>query len=68
MRSSAVAAVVGTVLVALNQGDQLLGGTFPWSSSWYEILLTYAVPFFVATYGALSNGYRGAARKGEETG
>jgi hypothetical protein len=66
-RSSAVAAVVGTVLVALNQGDQLLGGNFPWASSWHKILLTYLVPFGVATYGALSNGYRGAASRREET-
>jgi hypothetical protein len=67
VRSFWVAAVVGTVLVALNQGDQLLGGTFPWAASWHKILLTYVVPFCVATYGALSNGYRGAAGKREET-
>ena len=60
VRSSKVAAVVGTALVFLNQGDQLFSGTFPWSSSWYKIPLTYMVPFCVATYGALSNGYRGS--------
>ena len=66
IRSSKVALVVGSALVALNQADQLLGGTFPWASSWYKIPLTYLVPFCVATYGALSNGYRGAARTSEE--
>ena len=63
-RSASVAAVVGTALVALNQGDQLLPGAFPWSTSWYKLPLTYLVPFCVATYGALSNGYRGAAARG----
>ena len=58
-RSAKVAAVVGTALVALNQGDQLLAGTFSWANSWYKLPLTYFVPFCVATYGALSNGYRG---------
>ena len=59
-RSAAVALVVGTALVALNQGDAILAGTFPFESSWYKIPLTYAVPFCVATYGALANGYRPA--------
>jgi hypothetical protein len=68
VRSSGVAAVVGTILVGLNQGDQLLGGTFPWAAAWHKIVLTYVVPFCVATYGALSNGYRGAARQPGETG
>lgn len=63
VRSATVAAVVGTALVALNQGDKLLSGTFPWSTSWYKLPLTYCVPFCVATYGALSNGYRGAGSK-----
>ena len=59
-RSARVALVVGTALILLNQGDQLWSGVFPWASSWYKIPLTYLVPFCVATYGALSNGYRGA--------
>ena len=62
LRSAMVASVVGTVLFALNQGDQLISGTYPWSTSWYKIPLTYVVPFCVATYGALSNGYRGSDR------
>lgn len=62
-RSALVASVVGSALVALNQGDQLLAGSFPWSTSWYKVPLTYLVPFCVATYGALSNGYMGAAER-----
>ncbi len=60
-RSATIALVVGTALVALNQGDALLDGSFRWSSSWYKLPLTYLVPFCVATYGALSNGYQGKA-------
>jgi len=57
-RSFRVALLVGTILVALNQGDQLFQGTFPFESSWWKLPLTYLVPFCVATYGAISNGYR----------
>lgn len=60
-RSSRVAVLVGTILVALNQGDQLLQGTFPFETSWWKLPLTYLVPFCVATYGAISNGYRPVA-------
>jgi hypothetical protein len=60
-RSSRVAALVGTVLVVLNQGDQLLAGTFPFETSWWKLPLTYLVPFGVASYGAISNGHRPVA-------
>ena len=53
-RSVLAALVVGTVLTALNQGDNLLAGE--WSSALYwKIPLTYCVPFLVSTYGALIN-------------
>lgn len=59
LRRSAVASLLMTsALIALNQGDTVLAGTFSWSSNWYKIPLTYALPFCVATYGALSNGRR----------
>jgi hypothetical protein len=48
-RSLLVAAVVGTVLNAINQGEVVLAGEQP---QWLKIVLIYAVPFFVATYGA----------------
>jgi hypothetical protein len=45
---------VGTVLVAINQGNVLLAGDFPGSLAW-KIPLTYLVPFCVATWGAVIN-------------
>jgi hypothetical protein len=51
-RSLAIASIVGSVLVAINQGDALLAGT--WSAAlFWKLPLTYAVPFIVATWGAL---------------
>ena len=50
-RSFRVALVVGTVLNLINQGDAILGqGTVVWS----KLLLTYLVPYCVATYGAVT--------------
>ncbi|MFT7463273.1 MAG: hypothetical protein ACI9EF_001617 [Pseudohongiellaceae bacterium] len=60
-RSARVALIVGLALVALNQGDALLAGTFPWASAWFKLPLTYMVPFCVATYGALANGFEPVA-------
>ncbi len=48
-RSLAVAAVVGTILNAINQGDALVAGR---PLDWLKIALTFCVPFCVATYGA----------------
>ena len=53
-RSLAAAVVVGTVLTALNQGDNVLSGRWDAALYW-KIPLTYCVPFIVATYGALTN-------------
>jgi hypothetical protein len=50
-RSLVVAAVIGTVLNLINQGDALLEGT---SVSWLKVALTYVVPYCVSTYGAVS--------------
>jgi hypothetical protein len=52
-RSALTALVVGTILVAINQGEVLVGGTFGSRLLW-QIPLTYAVPFCVATWGALT--------------
>jgi len=48
-RSLTVAAIVGTILNLINQGDALLGGqpVVVW-----KILLTFFVPFAVASYGS----------------
>ena len=51
-RALATAAVVGTALTAINQGDQLLAGNLAGALAW-KIPLTYCVPYCVATWGAL---------------
>jgi hypothetical protein len=53
-RSLATALVVGTILVAINQGTTLLGGDVPASLAW-KVPLTYLVPFCVASWGGLIN-------------
>ena len=53
-RSLAVASVVGTLLLIINQGDVLLSAAWPRALLW-KIPLTYLVPFLVATWGALVN-------------
>jgi hypothetical protein len=50
-RSFVVALVVGTILNLINQGDTLVGGG---TVNWAKIALTFAVPYCVATYGAVS--------------
>ena len=53
MRSLKVAGIVGTILVAINQGDSLLTGTLPTDAIW-EIPMTYCVPYCVSTYASVS--------------
>ena len=53
-RSIIVAAIVGTVLTAINQGNVIIAGDFPASLYW-KVPLTYCVPFCVATTGAILN-------------
>ena len=47
-RSLTVAVVVGSILNAINQGDAILGG----DPVVWKLLLTYFVPFAVASYGS----------------
>ena len=60
-RSLLVALIVGTILTAINQGNVILRGDFPVSLYW-KIPLTYAVPYCVATTGAILNARRLVAR------
>ena len=53
-RSMRIAAVIGSVLLLINQGDALVTGQFDRSLVW-KIPLTFAVPFIVATWSGLSN-------------
>ncbi len=50
-RALAVAVVVGTALNMINQPEVIFGDA---SVTWWKVLLTYVVPFFVSTYGAYS--------------
>ena len=54
-RSGIIALIVGTILTAINQGDLLLAGHWPPALAW-KLPMTYAVPFIVATLGALGTG------------
>ena len=46
-RASMVGIIVGTILIAINQGDLLLDGQMP---PLWKIILTYLVPFCVSSY------------------
>ena len=48
-RSLVVAIVVGTALNLINQGPEMLSGKWP---VMWKLLLTYVVPFLVASYGS----------------
>ncbi len=56
-----VAIVVGVILNLINQGDALLGLARP---HWVKMILTFIVPYCVATYGAVS--YRLRDSKGAQ--
>lgn len=57
-RSLVVALVVGTILNLINQGDALFNDG---QLNFIKIFLTFAVPYCVATYGAVS--YRFSAAR-----
>lgn len=50
-RSFYVALLVGTILNLINQGDALFGDS---PIDWTKLVLTFIVPYAVATYGAVS--------------
>ena len=50
-RSFIVALIVGAILNLINQGDALFGGG---QLNFIKLILTFAVPYCVATYGAVS--------------
>ena len=64
-RSFAVAVVVGTILNLINQGDVLLSGAH---LNLIKVILTFAVPYCVATYGAVSYRSQAAARADSDAG
>ena len=52
-RSSKVATIVGTVLIAINYGDRLITGDIL-SNEWVKMLLTFCVHYCVSTYASVS--------------
>ncbi len=54
-RSAIVPALVGTLLVLLNQGDVMLAPGPLAPSLYWRIPATFLVPYCVATYGTLAN-------------
>jgi hypothetical protein len=50
-RAFCVTVLVGTLLNAINQGSAMLGHG---EMNWVKLVLTYLVPYCVATYGAVS--------------
>ena len=55
MRSIKVALVVGTILALINHFDALLSGTIT-TLLIFKIMLTYLVPYSVATFGSAMQG------------
>lgn len=51
-RAAKVSALVGTILVIINQGDIILSGQIP---SVWKILLTYCVPYSVSSYSSAAS-------------
>jgi len=51
-RSLKVAVLIGTILVAINQGDALLSGAITPQLMW-KIPLTYIVPYLVSTHASV---------------
>ena len=50
-KAAITALIVGTILVAINQGDMILAGIVP---PVWKLALTYCVPYCVTTWGAIT--------------
>jgi hypothetical protein len=59
-RSLVVALIVGTILNLINQGDALVAGT---RLNLTKLILTFVVPYAVATYGAVSYRLRASSER-----
>ena len=53
IRSLKGAAIVGTILVAINHGDAIVGGVITGQLMW-KIPMTFMVPYMVCTYSSVS--------------
>lgn len=54
LRAAKTALVVGTILVAINQGDALIEGG-PGGISWAKVVLTFFVPYAVSTHSSVAS-------------
>ena len=61
-RALRVSAIVGTILVTINQGDLILSGGFP--PTW-KILMTYFVPYAVSSWSSAAAMIEQDAEKSE---
>jgi hypothetical protein len=52
-RSLRVAALIGTILVAINYWDRILASTVT-SGDYIKMVMTYFVPYAVSTYASVS--------------
>ena len=50
-RAAITALIVGTILVGINHGDTAISGE---PVPFHKVLLTYCVPYLVATWGAIT--------------
>ncbi len=53
LRAIQVALVVGSILIAINQGDVLLAGDLS-TATWLKIGLTPVVPYLVSTFSSVA--------------
>ena len=51
LKAFLTACVVGTILITINHGDEILNGNYPHP---LKIILTYCVPYCVTTWGAIT--------------
>ena len=63
LRALKVAAVIGTLLAIINHGDAVLAETFA-VKNFFQVLLSYLVPYGVATYSAV-NALQESAKKNQ---
>lgn len=52
-RALVTAAIVGSALVVINQGDALIARRVT-AAMWWKVPMTYVVPYLVTTWGALA--------------
>ena len=63
-RATKTSAVVGTLLVAINQGDALAAGGLA-ALSWSKVALTFLVPYAVSTSSSVASRREQAASTGD---